>query len=64
MRKYGLWVASAGVLAMFLQTSLPTQGQSAGNAKPRLVAELTDTEGGALTLNVTFYPRSNAVIRR
>ncbi len=55
MRRYGPMVASAGVLAMFLQTSLPTQGQSAGNAKPRLVAELTDAGDGALTLNVTFY---------
>lgn len=55
MRKYAPWVASAGVLAMFLQTSSPTQGQTSGNAKPRLVAELIDAGGGALTLNVTFY---------
>lgn len=55
MRKYVPLVVSAGVLAMFLQTSSPTQGQSTDNAKPRLVAELTDAGGGALTLNVTFY---------
>lgn len=55
MRKYAPWIASAGVLAMFLQTTSPTHGQASGHAKPRLVAELTDTGGGALTLNVTFY---------
>lgn len=55
MRKYAPWVASAGVLAMFLQTSSPTQGQSASHGGPRLVAELTDAGGGALTLIVVFY---------
>lgn len=55
MRKYSPWVASAGVLAMLLQTSSLTQGQTGGNAEPRLVAELTDGGGGALVLNVTFY---------
>ena len=55
MRKYALRIVGVGVLAMLLPTSSPTHGQSGGHAKPRLVAELTEAGGSALTLNVTFY---------
>lgn len=55
MRSYAPLVATIGVVAMFPIMSAPTQGQSARNATPRLVAELFDGRDGALTLDVSFH---------
>ncbi len=58
MRRCASLLASVIVLAMFMSSSMPSQARSAGDARPRFVVELagdTESPGGSLTLDVTFY---------